>query len=1515
MVKHFHWLAAALAFSAAGLVFFPTGFWLNSSSEEAPGNNFPTVYLQAQDTARAYYVGDTFRFEALADDCDGTVRRVYFADSAQGILQQKSSYPFDFEYIATDTLWHSFYAIAVDDFGDSGISPMVKVRAFDFSSVAARPVYPTDSVVWVRTWGNAAPDSTFPSIKEAVDYLATFTWTDSVTVNLLGQTYLENQMIVLDGAAIASQKHLLRIVGGHHPFRISQQYKNGYSRWQATGGSAVLRVAMDNVIIDSVEFSGAGGPKNQGLVEWADNSCNLGLRHSAFAEGGTGLATSGTGQQGGFFYQMESHGLSGLTFNIGSSKNVGALAATSFAQRQEADYEHRQIVIDGLRVYPAANGPYHGGVSAYMTRGLRVSRMEIETRQIPLWVYGCREVEVKTVWVKAYGQNLAGGGGLEIKNSDSLNVAHCFLNSGNQSGAHNYFYFKDCQDIDFMHNTGLPNNPNDRLVKMENVARVNFRGNLLPGDLRPSSVEFATADSANWHSDYNVFAARGKYNAALELYNIPLGGGAAGNLKVTGLGGDNNFPLERDFQKYRQHCGQDGHSKFVFPSGNLVTLDSTVLQATSVGRNMVWEMFVEDSLELGGRKRTLPTDAGATDADAVPGARDAFCNTIFLCESCLPPAYQNPQPQNHPVAAVISRADIHSTIDIVRGHATNARGEAMDVKSMIDTSDVLFKTGGQIHKLKTKDPLRTWNVKFEEMRQGWKNPVNGIIEWKYPVGMDSIMVWTGSNVPGPDNWFRFWASNDMVNWVPLTGKLNWTFFRHFVNEAVSDTSKYHFFKAERGTIDINGHSGGLVTNGPLKIVLYGRRDSAKAFPAYLEKEQLPISHRTFGDAAGVNAYYFDSLQHVEQFNGVAQFVNYTWHFTGPGQPFAIAPSWMRSYTTIYKNGTKFSGPDGLPNQMLRAGMPQVYKHWQRNGVGFIFQRFQQNSDAYLLDSIQQYYVTSNWSDTATLTSTQFLVTDTLYSFPDHIRGEPQVFADTIQLPPHNLPHYDHRKMLWEAWDSIYYPTSHTHRSDWFAHSVYLDVDSARNIRPGAFKSIRSAMRMPPQALALLANPAKRDSVMSAPETYVEFGEFCFNYAAIHGRNPNIPKSDLRVLDTSLVEMGMGTVQAMSGENEADKSWYAGLANHPAQALGMMRSVMYDGHMGLVTDQRGGHRVGLHTADPSMIMAFESTINSDLQRSIEAQYWCEYFRRRDSSQTNGTHPYSGQPIEVRLKNCAWDLHEYRTSNGSQGGKAVYGSAVAPETHASTEEMMEGLRIVRSKWPDYEVYCSEYGYGNAPGGRFSARKEDLGIYNAATGQYERDTTYDLLDAQASNNDWDSMFRHRFLDRFFIYELVDRDKYYAHIDTTTQPYSVDRDSAWNFQYLPWGFPSHGLRAHFNYGGAEARLATVPKPAWYSMMTLTDVIGNSIQEDYVVDWQDSVAIFKYRDTANNYLTYAVRRFSQNNGTTANYSIDIPSEATKITRIEPVRNEPALKTENLGDLEVYVTDVREKYFLLKIEL
>jgi hypothetical protein len=446
---------------------------------------------------------------------------------------------------------------------------------------------------------------------------------------------------------------------------------------------------------------------------------------------------------------------------------------------------------------------------------------------------------------------------------------------------------------------------------------------------------------------------------------------------------------------------------------------------------------------------------------------------------------------------------------------------------------------------------------------------------------------------------------------------------------------------------------------------------------------------------------------------------------------------------------------------------------------------------------------------------------------------------------------------------------------------------------------------------MLADPDNLDSLANALEAYRELGELFFNYAAVYGRNSNIPVSDLRVLTTERVETGLDLVHAMSAENEHDKSWRAGLGKSIPQVMGMMLSVLYDGHGGLVQDMNGGYRVGLHTADSTMYLITGSELQADMPRNIEAKRWAIYYRTRDFESMPDNHPYSGEAKHILFKNFGFDFHDYRSTSGSSNNQEGGGSDFAAtfELAPNANDVFTSCAIIRTEWPDDIIVCSEFGYSAQKGHRFAGAWRNFN--NEDSTSFNPD--YDLTFAQASNNVWDFMHRDRMLDYYFHYETVDENTYYAPIDTTTTPYSIDRQKYWE-SGVATGFPDLGLRAHTNRATEVRDWAGVPKPAWYASDTQLDVMGDSKQVDYTYDTANAVAYFTYYDSVNDYYTLAVRRITNVNGETPSYTIDIPSVYTEVTRIEPIRNEPTLTTIDLGTITEYTTDVTEKIFFLKCE-
>lgn len=864
----------------------------------------------------------------------------------------------------------------------------------------------------------------------------------------------------------------------------------------------------------------------------------------------------------------------------------------------------------------------------------------------------------------------------------------------------------------------------------------------------------------------------------------------------------------------------------------------------------------------------------------------------------------DPSPGSSSVASgdYLSPSDIIYNFTTVEVHE-EYQGEPSDAMAMLDTAELFFTEGEPTAMKAGGNPVKIWNVPFEEVKQGERKPTYTIYEVKHPTKIVGLWNWQTFKYQGEYAWIQYLGSNDRFTWTPLTDSLRWGYSASFVAKSILDTTNYYrYFKIDRGHVDLNGYNV-AGTSGSLKTVFSVRRDTTINYDDRLAEP--PPTTNKLKDIFGVNAYYYepDSLLSYLGVTQVSQFQGETWHFTGWKMPYAIIPSWdfRTGNFTVPENpgGGKFTGSDNLPMQALRGGMDTAFKAWRAAGVNHIVLRVQENHNSYLRDSLNKNYLNGQ------LMSKDILVMHKYASTPEYFLKYPQVFPQTIFFNNRRLQHYDYGNLLLAKWiDTTYYPLDSFNYSSFVNGSNYISKDS--NGVPVKWTSIEDAWRLSPQALAACADPVERERIFGEIDSVADFAHFLYNLAAVYGRNPNISRDSLFVINPETIPLGLDLVDAISGDNEPGKDWKGGMGKHKAKLLGLKRSVNYDGHMGLASHM-GSHCLGVHTADSTMQYLFFSDLHDNMSLSIEAQYWCDYFRTRDFDSAPDFHPCSGEAKHIMLENVGWDQHVYRNSEGNaQNQSNSGGNIVTPELHSSQQEVPEFLRVAKAKWPTFKQYKSEAG-GSSIQGRFAHNRNDFGGDTAFFPEY------DLSFAQASQLIWELGHDHKYYDGVFYFELAEK-LIFDKIDTNTTPVTYDREANHNYGGVT-GFA--GCALYTRGIGRAGKSAFRPKPAAHAFATFMEYAGNCEPPEYslVGESIDSVAMLKYYDEDDDYYLLVVRRYTARNQRSYEITIPIPAGYTSVTRIEPIRNEYPLEVIDLGTLSNYVAPVvSEKVFFLKCE-
>lgn len=818
-------------------------------------------------------------------------------------------------------------------------------------------------------------------------------------------------------------------------------------------------------------------------------------------------------------------------------------------------------------------------------------------------------------------------------------------------------------------------------------------------------------------------------------------------------------------------------------------------------------------------------------------------------------------------------------------------GEPSDHVAMFDTTDITFSgfipTGS-----KALDPTYVWNIPIEAVKQGERKPEFATYALKHPTKFYNIYNWRGKAFSNTEvAWHQVFGAVKEGEWVALTDSLGWNFSRAFKTTESRDTTTYwNYLRIDRGHYDVNGYTE-AGNSGITKTVLHIKRNTAIDLDYRLA--ETPKSTKTFSQSLGVNAYYYEEDSLIGLFKNVSQFENETWHMTGDSLPWLVLPTW--DYRSSYPDNI---GSDGLRMVAVRGGMDTCFRLWKWRGTENIVIRHQENHNANLRDSLNK-----TFNGTQRL-SNEIMVMPKYTSLPEYFLTYPQVYVDTIVWETRDTSAYDYGAELLTAWfDTIYYPITggDTAYSSWCRQNNWIKKDTITGI-PYKWKEIEDSYRMHPKALAAIADPDNRDSVFGAYQTYAEFGKFMFDYVAVYGNNQNLHADSLNVINKATIPIGLNLISTTSSQNEYPKTWKGGLGLGKAQMMGMEISVNYDGHMGLA-HYKGSHCLGVRTADITMSYLLPSDLEDDYSGIIEALKWAYYYRSRDYDIAPDVHPCSGLDKDTGFVGLIFDGHIYLNSEGSgQNQSTSNGNIVTPEFHPSFFEVPEAIRTLKAMEPDCQVYVTETGISS------------LNSYLSANRSFFRDSAtgdiydFDISYAQGSSLLWQQLHHNTYLDASFIYELIEKSTYAEGIDTTTIPYSYDRQAGSDASTVS-GFAGTALYTRV-IGIGDADKHRTPKPAAYTLQTAQEIFGNSHQLSYTQYESDSVGRFVYYDSLTLRYTEVWRRYTMQNETTSDFQIDLPYGAENIVRVEPVRNQPEFDLISISDTD-YVTDISEKVFLI----
>lgn len=195
-----------------------------------------------------------------------------------------------------------------------------------------------------------------------------------------------------------------------------------------------------------------------------------------------------------------------------------------------------------------------------------------------------------------------------------------------------------------------------------------------------------------------------------------------------------------------------------------------------------------------------------------------------------------------------------------------------------------------------------------------------------------------------------------------------------------------------------------------------------------------------------------------------------------------------------------------------------------------------------------------------------------------------------------------------------------------------------------------------------------------PWSWRWIGIYFYQFAAHYG-STQVPDSMLLLRNDQQRISGLGWVNYVQGENEADKWWLGEDAQFTPEEWAAYHSVMYDGHMGQVGDSLG-LGCGVKAADPNMKVVLGPLAHLDYEYLNRAIAWWE---------ANRTDPnYPVYPFDVM------SFHRYANTAGRQ--RELNGKGQSPEAFGFYDYAKEFADFCHEKGK--EAWITEFGYDTHP-----------------------------------------------------------------------------------------------------------------------------------------------------------------------------------------------------------------------------
>lgn len=458
----------------------------------------------------------------------------------------------------------------------------------------------------------------FHTITEALDYLKSQNISSSITIQLNARNYL-NEPGYLNTFGVNMNGYPLTIQG-FSPSTKSRILMDGTTPHVIDNHQS--NFTLRNLILEGADPSSTNGS----ILRQKGNENNIRLDHVDMIGGYCGIRAT-TKINGLYLSNITSSRVPHGTFRLGNGSFSGSTKDTMLWERDSADYDMYNVEIKNITMYDDLNNEDIPGVTEKYNGFLllkKIYNLTVDGIKAPngngggiITVENSRNVVVKNVKVTEFGFNQSSGSGFYIFKSDHVEVFNNLIKT--QIGdpkSHVSYYFNVVDNLSFCHNTAIASRINDRLVFGFQVSHVNsFEANLIKMKEYACILEFRKYDGyqASMSTDWvNVdFNAMSSSSSALPIINLEDLDGRNYIIMHNGKASQTN---QINFLDYQNDYNRGNSSSIAFPENAIEFVKHSYYQIDqSLGRNIVSSSSILK--DINGYNRSLPSDAGAYDAD------------------------------------------------------------------------------------------------------------------------------------------------------------------------------------------------------------------------------------------------------------------------------------------------------------------------------------------------------------------------------------------------------------------------------------------------------------------------------------------------------------------------------------------------------------------------------------------------------------------------------------------------------------------------------------------------------------------------------------------------------------------------------------------------------------------------------------------------------------------------------------------------------------------------------------